>query len=218
SPSEAEPIMIQRLLPLCLRARGEWGVPHPVRRYDEALSAWLDSFSTTQRFALRAAVLHALVESLTGPTPAKACRLIGMLSYRDDRAFTRLLNLAQVGDNAIRRISLGTLVTLGVPPSNRDSLVRFWLELASADPWDFDLLGAAKLLASPEILDFILDRWLTAQNLRDSDDNRKTMMLHLAIAIPATIAEQFPSDIELQDRVWNRLRDLERMALLRYRT
>src|ERR1019366_6453026 len=43
SPSEAGPIIIQRLLPLCLRHKDEWGVPHPVRRYDEALSAWLDS-------------------------------------------------------------------------------------------------------------------------------------------------------------------------------
>jgi hypothetical protein len=211
APGEAGPIILHHLLPLCLRAKGEWRVPRVARRYDEALSGWLDRFPAIHRFALRAAVLEALVESLDGAAAERASRLIGMLGYRDERAVGRLLDLARAGADAVRDVALHALTVLGGPPSQHAALVRLWIERTSAVPWNHDLIGAANQLASAEILGLVFDRWLTPANLKTSDAAH-SLLPQLAIAVPAAAAEASPDDSELQDRVWDRLRALEPAA------
>jgi hypothetical protein len=211
TPVEAAPIILRHLLPLCLRAREEWRAPRVAHRYDEALSAWLDRYPALHRYTLRAAVLEALAESLAGPAVVRASRLIGRLGYRDEQVAARLLELARRGPEAVRDVAIHVLAVLGVPPSRQAALVELWLERASAVPWNNDLIGAAKRLASPEILGPVFERWLTPENLRDSDAAR-SFLPGLAIAVPAAVAEAFPDDAGLQDRVWDRLRALEPSA------
>ena len=207
-PGAAGPIILKHLLPLCLRTKGEWRIPLVASRYSEALSGWLDRYPAIRRFTLRAAVLSALTESLVGPAAERASRLIGMIGYRDKQATDRLQDLARTGADAVRDAVLYVLAVLGGPPPWQGALVRLWLERASTAPWNFDLIGAANQLASAEILDPVFDRWLTPANLQDSDAARQ-FLPQLAITVPAALAEQYPDDAELQDRVWDRLQALE---------
>lgn len=211
APSEAGPIIVRCLLPLCLRTKGEWRVPHMALRYNKALSRWLDRFPTLHRFALRAQVLDALVELLDEAGPERACRLIGMLGYREDRAFSRLIDLARAGADSVRDVAIHALTAFGVPQSEHAALARLWLDRASVAPWNHDLIGAAKQLASTEILDLVLGQWLIPENLRDLDGSGR-LLAYLALTVPSAVSETFPDDAELQDRVWDRLQAIEPTA------
>jgi hypothetical protein len=211
APSEAGPIILHRLLPLCLRTKGEWHVPRVAQYYDETLSSWLDRFPAPHRFPLRGLILDALGEALAEGKVERACRLIGRLGYRDERAFNRLLDLARAGADSIPDVALRTLTALGVPHHQHATLVKLWFDRASAVPWNHDLIGAAKQLASAEILGLVFDRWLIGENLAGSDAERR-VLAHLVMAVSAAVAERSPSDAELQDRVWDRLQMLEPMA------
>jgi hypothetical protein len=204
----AQDSLFNDLLPLCLRTRDEWKNPGAARQYDEILKFWLTRFPTSASFITRHALLARLIAALDGPTAERACRLIGMIGYRDEMAFGRLCDLARAGANAIPDVALHVLSVLGVPPSWHTEVVQLWLERAAAVPWSHDLIGAAKQLAAKEILDFVFARWLTRDNLSRPDAARN-LLSHLALAIPAAITEQFPTDAALQDRVWDHLRALE---------
>src|SRR4051812_34737767 len=79
--SDAAPVILGHLLPLCLRDKGGWRNPGKAYLYDEALAAWLGRFPTGPRQELRAAILQVLADSL--PSAAeRACRLICMVGYR----------------------------------------------------------------------------------------------------------------------------------------
>jgi HEAT repeat protein len=207
----ARDALLNDLLPLCLRTKDEWKGRGVARRYDEILKDWLARFPASASFVTREALLTRLVAALDGRTAEKACRLIGMLGYRDERAFGHLLDLAHTGADSIPDVALHVLTVLGVPPSRHTEVVRLWLERAGAVPWNHDLIGAAKQLASGEILGFVFDRWLTPGNL-SAPVAARNLLPHLAIAIPPAIAEQFPGDAALQDQVWDRLRALESLA------
>ena len=207
----ARDALLNDLLPLCLRSRDQWKSRGVGRRYDEILKDWLAQFPASAVFVTRAALLTRLVAALDGPTAERACRLIGMLGYRDEGAFGRLLDLARTGADSIRDVALHVLTVLGLPPSQHAAVEWLWLERARAVPWNYDLIGAAKQLASGEILGLVFDHWLTPKNL-SAPDAAGNLLSQLAIAIPAAIAEQFPGDPTLQDRVWDRLRALEAPA------
>jgi hypothetical protein len=207
----ARDALLNDLLPLCLRTEDQWRSSRLAHRYDEILKDWLGRFPAPASFLTRGAVLARLVAELDGSAAERASRLIGMLGYRDERASGRLRDLARAGAETVRDVALHALTTMGVPPSHNAALVRLWLERAGATPWNHDLIGAARQLASPEILDPVFDRWLTTDNLRDSIA-AGSLLPWLAIAIPAAIAEQSPNDAELQNRVWDHLRALEPLA------
>jgi hypothetical protein len=206
----ARDALLNDLLPLCLRTKDQWRSHEISHRYDEVLKDWLHRFPSPAGFLAREALLTRLVNALDGSTAERACRLIGMIGYRDERASDRLLDLARGSQDAVRDVALNVLTALGVPPSWHAELVRLWLERADTTTWNYDLIRAAKQLASPEILSPLFDRWLIPENLRGPDAH--DLLPHLAITIPAVIAEESPDDEGLQDLVWDRLQALESSA------
>jgi hypothetical protein len=205
------PIITGHLLPLCLRSKGEWRAPRVAHRYDEALSAWLERFPEIHRFAIRAAVLEALTGVLASPAGERACRLVGMLGYRDERASAALLEVARAGPEGIRDVAVHALTALGVPPALRPALLRLCLERADAGHCNHDLIGAAKQLGSPDVLGPVFDQWLAPASLQ-APHAARGLLPQLAIAVPAAVAEHSPDDAGLQDRVWARLHALEAVA------
>lgn len=103
---EAAPIILRYLLPLCLRDKGEWRFPRMARRYDQALAGWFDRFPAIHRYALRASALEAFAEATGGAAAERACRLIGMLGYRNERLCALLLDLTRSGAEALRDVAL----------------------------------------------------------------------------------------------------------------
>src|SRR5271156_2217153 len=53
---------------------------------DALLNDWLHRFPSPAGFLAREALLTRLVDALDGSTVERACRLIGMVGYRDERA------------------------------------------------------------------------------------------------------------------------------------
>ena len=130
----ARDALLNDLLPLCLRTKDQWRSRGLARRYDEILKDWLRRFPASSSFLAREALLTKLIGALDGPTSERASRLIGMLGYRDERASSRLLDLARAGADTVRNVALHVLTALGVPPPRHAALVRLWLERKPAPP------------------------------------------------------------------------------------
>jgi hypothetical protein len=97
TPHEAGPIIVRYLVPLCLRSRGEWRVPHVARRYDEALSSWLDRFPLIDRYAPRARVLEVIEPAIGGARHRE-----GSAPDRDTRLPRRTTVQASAGPRSVR--------------------------------------------------------------------------------------------------------------------
>jgi hypothetical protein len=207
-PSLAQPIILEHLLPLCLRQPEEWRNEMVGWRCDDLLSDWLGALPTVVRYTIREPVLRTLAAHLEGPRAERALRLIGMIGYREESIAARLQSIAEQRSEDIGNVALRALAALGLPPTTRTSILRCWLERTSRATWTQDLIGVAETLADHAVLHRIFDDWLIPANLQ-TPDGYHNILPRQALAAAGAVAAADPDDAVLQDEVWRRIQNLE---------
>ena len=155
----AESIVLDDLLPLCLRTKDEWPDRNMRRRYDEVLRGWLDTFSGADRAELRDAVLATVRRALDGPRLAPACGTILTLAYRTKELVDALDAITSAHDGNDGDLALRTRVQLGVTDADRAGIVAE-LHRRATSRWNYSLVAALEELADRDSLEVIFSHGL----------------------------------------------------------
>src|SRR4051812_1475502 len=140
-PEQARTILLEDLLPLCLRPTEEWPGRSMRWRYDEILRSWLDAFPGSTRERLRTEVLTGVVEAMGGPRLKPACATAWAIAYRSGELVDALRTIVSSRDDEIGDLALKTRVHLGVPASEREAILAE-LHRRAGRRWNHSLVAS----------------------------------------------------------------------------
>ena len=199
-PYIAEPILLERVMPLCLKENPEHSIS--LLRVRERLANWINQYPESPRFELRNRVLDKLLPALTGPTPKAACWTLSHLGYRTSKIIEALWQIIDCDDNEIGDEALRTLSWLGYSSKEQPSFVEE-VNRRARTRFSSSLVWAMARLASPESINLIYDSWLTA-----ADRSIKQVDISLAFTAIRDILARYYDDLGLQDDTWRQVSDL----------
>jgi hypothetical protein len=202
-PEEASAILLDDLLPLCLRRKEDWPGMSMRGRYDEMLRKWIDEFPGPVRDTLRAAVTSVVADAMKGPRVEPACATIWALGHRTAEIVATLEAIANAHDDEIGDLALRTRVHLGVPDTDRAEVLTE-LHRKAERRWNHSLVAAFQELADRDSLDVVFGR-LKGEASSPEDAEREPFLDDVAMQIPSAIADRYPQDGLLQDGIWRRL-------------
>ncbi|CAN5708997.1 hypothetical protein BH23PLA1_BH23PLA1_27790 [soil metagenome] len=202
-PGVARAVLLDDLLPLCLRPLEEWPGRSMRWRYDEILREWLDAFPGSTRLSLRGAVLGVVVEAMAGPRWKAACATAGAIAYRTEELVEALGTIVSSRDNEDGDFALRSRVHLGVPVDDRVAILAE-LHRRAGLRWNHSLVASLRELADPGSLDIIFQH-LGGGEGSPGDERLEPYLAEIAVQIPAAVAERHAQDDALQDQVWARL-------------
>jgi len=210
-------VLVDDLVPQCVKSGEDatTDAAHAARTYRAILGAWLKELSESARMAVRAQILRALGDYLTGPGAAGACWTIAAIGYRDRFTVASLWQVVGANPGFLGDIALACITALGVPRRNRRLVIEALIPRARARQ-NIPLLGALRQVADPRTISVIVNNWFPPESQPHDTD-----LSHSAVRVLVDIAEQHVEDSKLQDEVWallevqfNRLPGLESAILL----
>ncbi len=201
-PDEARSVLVDDLLPLCLRSKDEWPRLSMRGRYDEMLRTWLDAFPGSTRDNLRAVVLSKILEALQGQRVKSACATLYALGHRTREVVNALAGIASAHDDETGDLAVRTRIHLGVPGTERGPIVAD-VHRRAQKRWNHSLVACLRELADHGSLDIVFARLAVEEPPPDEDP--APFLDESAAQIPSAIAEANADDGALQDAVWQRL-------------
>jgi len=201
-PDEARSILVDDLLPLCLRSKDEWPRLSMRGRYDEMLRTWLDAFPGSIRGSLRAVVLSKILEALKGQPVKPVLATLYALGQRTPEVVDALAGIASTHDDETGDLALRTRIHLGVPGAERGPIVAD-VHRRAEKRWNHSLVACLRELADRGSLDFVFARLVVEEP--SPDEEPAPFLAESAAQIPSAIAEANADDSALQDEVWQRL-------------
>jgi hypothetical protein len=199
-PSKAEILILDRLLPYTLVADPEAGVA--LYQLRGCLVDWMEQYPGPVHHDLRDKVLERIYPHLRSSDPVAACWLVSRIGYRTDEAAEALQEIIARNDDDLGDTALDTLIRLGVPHNQRESILSQLHERA-ASRYNHSLVSALAQLADPASLRVVYEQWLTSDQYELSRGS--TSLIFNVFRSVLNIKEDDPG---LQDRTWQQLADL----------
>jgi len=200
TPGNAEDIILERLLPECLVV--DTDASFELYQHRECLADWLNQYPEPVRHALRGKILDLLLPYLRSSEPVAACWLVSQIGYRTGELIDALLDIIRQNDDKTGDTAIATLVSLGVLPSQRASVLQ-QLHKRVASRYNHSLVSALAELADPTSIDVISKYWLAANTYE-----AKSIDASLVLNILMKILDANSDDTMLQDETWGWLKDL----------
>ena len=201
-PDEARSVLLDDILPLCLRSKDERPRLSMRWRYDEILRTWLDAFAGSTRADLRAVVLSKILEALQGQRVKSACATLYALGHRTPEVVDALAGIASTHDDETGDLAVRTRIHLGVAETERGPIVAE-VHRRAARRWNHSLVACLRELADHGSLDIVFGRLAVEEPPTDAEP--APFLDESAAQIPSAIAEANADDGALQDAVWQRL-------------
>ena len=198
TPSAAEPLILQHLLPACLETHPDASVE--LHQHRECLAQWLDQYpDEAVRFELRNKVLDAVLPFLGSPEPLPACSVVSQIGYRNGEIVESLWDIVERDDNRTGDVALATLTALGVPIDQRESILTE-LHKRAAARYNLSLVSALVWLADPTSVQVAHDAWLVS-------DEYKLQAFDKSLVFNAyrAVLDAKSDDHALQDQIWQLL-------------
>lgn len=195
----AEEIILERLLPQCLLICPDASMELYYHR--ECLADWIDQYPEDVRVDLRDKVLNRVYPQLESSEPLAACRIVSRIGYRSDEIVEALWCIVGENDNKVGDAAIETLVFLGVPYAERESVLQE-VHRRAEHRYTLALVSALTRLADPSSVE-TATLWLT------SDQNQLSATgVSLVFNLFRAILDVNGDKSALQDYVWKLLADL----------
>jgi hypothetical protein len=209
-PTLARAIILESLLPLCLRTRSIIPMPERRNRYPKILSGWLDDLPPTERSAIRQDVIRATLPAFHTDEVRAASYLISEIGFRDPMLLDGLRRVIAAHDDETGDIVLAWRSGLGFTSGERDELASELVRRMRAR-WTSSLILAARDIPDRRVIDAVVDCWLTSKNLEDLQHVGTLEPQFSAQVIPA-VADALWEDEEIQDVAWARMSYIDRVS------
>jgi len=200
----AESLIIDRLLPICLSMPSDQDSQYEVSKCRDSFRAWLDQYPDPRHDEMRNLILDKLRDALSSDAMEAACFTIGTIGYRRDGDLTALRTIVREHNDPDGDVAISTLVALGVPDSDRATVLNAIHRRAESRHTSL-LLSAMYFLADPLNIS-VFEAWLdTLQG--DGPDFPRALVLQAL----ARIADRADGDSALQDHMWSVIwKDIEK--------
>lgn len=194
SSTAAMPVILDRLLPLCLAPLPADKFPFGPTRCRDALVAWIEQYSRAETVGIRDRVLKVAREWVGAENPKPAFWTVESLGFREPEVVSALrerLDSSEIGDTA-----LATLIALGVPPDQRSFFVHAVIDRA-AERQNLSLLQAIYVLEDPETIPVLKSHWIRPNNRGEWD-----VIGQHALSALGRVADRHYDDASLQSEIW----------------
>jgi len=200
-PEEAERLIVEELLPFCLREQPGLDNTHTrMIRYRELLEAWVDQYRGESHSTIRDHVLVRLRSLLPSPDAESTCWIIASIGFRQEGIAEDLWRIVDTHDNPVGDAALHAIAALGLSRNDRPRVLEAAHQRMAAR-FTVALWNIIMDLADPASISVISDHWLPESSAARSDSET----LHRSVVLRAlvAIAAAAPEDAVLQETVWH---------------
>jgi len=205
-PVRSRDLILRLLLPLCLAKPSDSDGEMVASRYRDILGEWLETLPTSGAAPIRDEVVEVLRRALNTSEFEAACWTLGKVGFRTDEVVAGLWSVAEREPGEDGDASLATLVALGEGLRDRKRLLDAVHQRARLRHSN-SLIWAIGSLGDPASLDVIEEAWL--RDLTSSSWRRESFLL---VRVVSDIADANPDRPEVQDRAWEILSGVRRVA------
>ncbi|MCP4113175.1 MAG: hypothetical protein GY749_47875 [Desulfobacteraceae bacterium] len=199
NPGKASELILEYILPLCITS----GYPDDDARITihnarENLCEWLNQYSETESFNIRANILDQLKKELQSENIEGTCRTISTIGFRRDDIVEELWKVVIKHPDKYGDAALSVISHLGVHHADRPGLLN---ELHSRMSLRFNipLIWAVYHLAGKESIEPVMENWFGLPEAESQKENQ-----FLSVGILGEIADKNEADSNLQDDLWNK--------------
>jgi len=189
-----QPIILNELLPLCLRDTPSLSVQYGAFR--KVLSEWIGQHPQPDSNELRNAVIDTVIPLIGGENHNPACLVLSTIGYSRPDIVKTLLDFASNTDNEAGDIAISTLTWIGLSMAERKAVLSE-LHRRAEKHYNHHLVWSVARLSDPSSFPVMLAHWLspTARPVTQVDPS-------LAFTAIREIASANDSDHFLQDSIW----------------
>lgn len=200
NPAEAEELILEQLLPECLKRDAEAG--YELVQHRECLEAWLNQYAESDRSKIRDRVLEQLYPRLRTLERLPATWLISRIGYRTDQAVVGLWEVIESNGGQTGNTAIAALASLGPGPSEREKILRE-LHRRAAKGYQQALARAMINLADPSSVEVVYESWLS-----EHERGLNPIQRSIVVSVLSRVLDANADDQDLQDQVWLKLADL----------
>ena len=202
-PGGALRIIRSHVLPECLKGSSDKASD----RFDQIqvrqlLRDWIEQYDEDQSIRLRDEIMDTLLKEATSSEHAEgSIKTLCEIGYRSHDVEERLWKVARQRNGENSDLALATLSYLGVTQDK----VSVFLESANRlieKRLSHFLLFALSRFAHPDCLDFVERELPSPKKTTSKDSCSVSGEEHLRLGLLAEIADRYPSDLKLQERIW----------------